>query len=210
MLYYIMNTYLNTYIIDGLYITCVLSGILVISNNNAIVSIIYLIILYLTVSLYLYYIGLGIIGLLYILIYVGAITILFLFILSLMDIHMSELTLQSTKSDYILILISIVLLISIYLYISEESITSTYNNIISNINNIFNTSNNIIPLNDYNIYTVLSSNTNDIVNNTIELRVISTLLYTEYAFVFLLLGIILLFSIVTAISLLHTSSIKEL
>ena len=127
MLYYIINTYINTYIIDILYYLSIIASILVVGSRNAIISIIYLIVLYISVSIYLYYIGLGIIGLLYILIYVGAITILFLFILSLMDIRLSELTYTSHKGDYLLISITIVLVACVILYLNRSSMAFQYN-----------------------------------------------------------------------------------
>lgn len=83
----------NNLIIIFSYIS-IISALCVIFSRNAIVSIIYLILLYVNVSIYLYYTGLGLIGLLYILVYVGAIAILFLFILSLINIKMSELSIS--------------------------------------------------------------------------------------------------------------------
>lgn len=210
MSYLVINTYISNNIIDILYYSSILSSILVISNRNAIISIIYLILLYIVVALYLYYVGLGIVGLLYILIYVGAITILFLFILSLMDIKLNELTYTKNQGDYILIVCTVILLFSIVLYTYNIDILSIqYNSIIYYIYTYIipevNTgiASTIIPLNTYNIYSILTPNTNTIINTHIELSVISSILYTHYSIVFILLGIVLLYSIVTAISLLY-------
>lgn len=83
------NQYNNNLIILLEYLS-VISALSVIFSSNAIVSIIYLISLYINVSIYLYFTGLGVMGLLYILIYVGAIAILFLFILSLINLKISN------------------------------------------------------------------------------------------------------------------------
>jgi NADH:ubiquinone oxidoreductase subunit 6 (subunit J) len=94
------NQYNNNLIILLEYLS-VISALSVIFSSNAIVSIIYLISLYINVSIYLYFTGLGVMGLLYILVYVGAIAILFLFILSLINLKISELSVTSNKQDII-------------------------------------------------------------------------------------------------------------
>lgn len=69
----------------------VLSGILIVITKNPIVSVLYLILLFSNISCYLIFIGLNFIGLSYLLVYVGAVSILFLFILMLINIRVSEL-----------------------------------------------------------------------------------------------------------------------
>jgi NADH-ubiquinone oxidoreductase chain 6 len=71
--------------------TFLLFGIFVILSKNPILSILYLIGLFLLVSLYLLLIGIYFIGISYLLVYIGAVSILFLFILMLIDIRISEL-----------------------------------------------------------------------------------------------------------------------
>jgi NADH-ubiquinone oxidoreductase chain 6 len=68
-----------------------LSGIFIIISKNPIVSVLYLILLFSSVSCYLIFIGIKFIGLSYLLVYVGAVSILFLFILMLINIRVSEL-----------------------------------------------------------------------------------------------------------------------
>lgn len=90
-------------------------GLCVITSNNPMFSILYLIGLFIGVAGYLYYINLGIMSLLYLLIYVGAIAILFLFILSLLDVKISELKAQSFNNDIpLVILVSVILFYSFY------------------------------------------------------------------------------------------------
>lgn len=69
----------------------VLSGILIVITKNPIVSVLYLILLFSSISIYLIFIGIIFIGLSYLLVYVGAVSILFLFILMLINIRVSEL-----------------------------------------------------------------------------------------------------------------------
>lgn len=86
------NNLMNiTPFINILEITFIIFGICVIISKNPIVSILYLIGLFLIVSVYLILIGINFIGISYLLVYIGAVSILFLFILMLIDIRLSEL-----------------------------------------------------------------------------------------------------------------------
>ena len=76
----------------------VLSGILVIISKNPIVSVLYLIGLFVSIACYLFSLGLNFIGLSYLLVYVGAVSILFLFILMLINVRVSELLNDTTNS----------------------------------------------------------------------------------------------------------------
>src|SRR3982750_976476 len=66
-------------------------GIFIIITKNPIISVLYLILLFSSISCYLIFIGIKFIGLSYLLVYVGAVSILFLFILMLINIRVSEL-----------------------------------------------------------------------------------------------------------------------
>src|SRR5882757_3383451 len=84
----------NGYSVNALNIIvaiCILSGIFIIISKNPIVSVLFLILLFSSISCYLILIGIKFIGLSYLLVYVGAVSILFLFILMLINIRVSEL-----------------------------------------------------------------------------------------------------------------------
>ena len=68
----------------------IIAGVFVITTKNAIISVFNLIVLYILVAFYLIYIGMTYLGLSYIIIYVGAIAILFLFIIMMIDIEVVE------------------------------------------------------------------------------------------------------------------------
>jgi NADH-ubiquinone oxidoreductase chain 6 len=78
--------YLNILIVISL-----LSGVFIIISKNPIVSVLHLIVLFSSISCYLIFLGAKFIGLSYLLVYVGAVSILFLFILMLINIRVSEL-----------------------------------------------------------------------------------------------------------------------
>lgn len=68
-----------------------LAGVFIIITKNPIVSVLYLILLFSSIACYLILVGINFIGISYLLVYVGAVTILFLFILMLINIRVSEL-----------------------------------------------------------------------------------------------------------------------
>jgi NADH-ubiquinone oxidoreductase chain 6 len=88
----------NEILLYCLYIIAVLFGILVIISKNPIISVLFLISLFLDISCYLIGIGLTFIGLAYLLVYIGAVSILFLFILMLINVRISDLSTDNINS----------------------------------------------------------------------------------------------------------------
>jgi len=115
--------------LDWLTLFSILSGILVIISRNPIVSVLYLIGLFLFIAIYLIIIGLTFIGISYLLVYIGAVSILFLFILMLIDVRVSELQTETNNSVFLGILIGI-------LYYNIISNNIYYNKILLSTNNI--------------------------------------------------------------------------
>ena len=101
------ETFTNGYATEALTIidtVCILSSISVITSKNPIVSVLFLIALFLGIACHLLVSGISFIGLSYLLVYVGAVSILFLFILMLINIRISEL-LNDTSNTIPLVLI---------------------------------------------------------------------------------------------------------
>lgn len=108
MLYIVNEMTFNGYNavnLDLLYIIAILLGIFVIISKNPIVSVLFLIGLFLCIAAYLILTGLNFIGLSYLLVYIGAVSILFLFILMLINVRISELLIDSINSIPLAILI---------------------------------------------------------------------------------------------------------
>jgi NADH-ubiquinone oxidoreductase chain 6 len=106
----INETYTNGYragILDIISLVAILCGILVIISKNPVVSVLFLIGLFLSISSYLIILGLNFIGLSYLLVYVGAVSILFLFILMLINVRISELLSNTSNSIPLAIIITI-------------------------------------------------------------------------------------------------------
>src|SRR5947199_120524 len=77
----------NTEILDLVSLIAIICGILVIITKNPIISVLFLIGLFLSISGYLILLGINFIGISYILVYIGAVSILFLFILILINFN---------------------------------------------------------------------------------------------------------------------------
>src|SRR2546429_4891989 len=109
-IFFINETFTNGYraeVLDIISLLAILCGILVIISKNPIVSVLFLIGLFLCIASYLMILGLNFIGLSYLLVYVGAVSILFLFILMLINVRISELLSNTSNSIPLAILIII-------------------------------------------------------------------------------------------------------
>ena len=81
---------MNTFILDLLAFGAVFSGILVITSKNPVISVLFLISVFVNAAGYLLVLGIGFIGISYLIVYVGAIAILFLFVVMMLNISLVE------------------------------------------------------------------------------------------------------------------------
>lgn len=95
--------------LDIITIASIICGIFVIVSKNPIVSVLYLIGLFLSIAVYLMLQGLNFIALSYLLVYVGAVSILFLFILMLINVRISEIVSATSNSIPLSILVGTIL-----------------------------------------------------------------------------------------------------
>jgi NADH-ubiquinone oxidoreductase chain 6 len=139
MLYLLLNDNLsNTFItlLTILEVIFLISGLAVIISKNPILSVLFLIALFLFVSVYLiliYFIGIS-----YLLVYIGAVSILFLFILMLIDIRISELHLDTMNSIILGVILGITLYIPlnlIFVNINSYSTDYLYDNVFNMFDN---------------------------------------------------------------------------
>lgn len=82
---------MNNFLLDVLAFGAVLSGILVITAKNPVISVLFLIAVFINVAGYLVLLGVAYLGLAYLIIYVGAIAILFLFVIMMLNLRLVEL-----------------------------------------------------------------------------------------------------------------------
>lgn len=209
-LFVLNEIYTNGYRVEILYFISLLSilcGVFVIISKNPIVSVLFLIGLFLSVSIYLILIGLNFIGLSYLLVYVGAVSILFLFILMLINIRVSELLSATNNTIPLAVIIAIlfytpvyeILPYSIASYISyTENLNTSINDILLNNTDYLNK--NYKFINDKDEIAFVTSKLWD--GNLAEVTHISSLgniLYTNYSIWLIITSIILLLAMVGAI-----------
>ena len=82
---------MNNVLLDVLAAGAIISGILVITAKNPVISVLFLIAVFLNVAGYLVLMGVAYLGLVYIIVYVGAIAILFLFVVMMLNLRLVEL-----------------------------------------------------------------------------------------------------------------------
>ena len=178
----------------------ILCGIFVIISKNPIFSVLFLIGLFLSISSYLIILGISFIGLSYLIVYIGAVSILFLFILMLINIRTSEL--QSNTSNSLPLTINITILFNYFLFqlLTYNFISSNYNkNIFDSIiiglknKNLTNYNNN----ND--IYFVLSQSWDNNLMETINITNIGNIMYTYNNIWLIIASLILLLAMVGSI-----------
>lgn len=106
VLYEIFTGFSLTFL-DILTIISLFLGIFIIVTKNPIISVLFLILLFSSISCYLIFLGIKFIGISYLLVYVGAVSILFLFILMLINIRVSEL-ISDTNNNIPLAILTII------------------------------------------------------------------------------------------------------
>lgn len=181
--------------LDIIYLLSIVFGISIIINKNPIISVLFLIGLFVNISTLLIIVGFSFIGLSYILVYVGAVSILFLFILMLINIRISELT-NETNNDTPLAVLTVML----FYFLIGRILPGNLNLLNTSANN-----SHIIDINiDDNIYneqiqyTSSKSWDTSLVDIT-HISGIGNIMYTSYAIWLIITSIILLLAMVGSI-----------
>ena len=85
-------------LIDILAFGAILSSVLVITSKNPVIAVIFLISVFVNAAGYLLLLGIGFIGISYIIVYIGAIAVLFLFVIMMINIKLTDIL--ETGSQY--------------------------------------------------------------------------------------------------------------
>lgn len=201
-IYVIGEIYTNGFKDEFLLVISLISiflGILVVISKNPIISVLFLIGLFMSISFYLMFLGLNFLGLSYLLVYIGAVSILFLFILMLINVRVSELLSDTYNS----IVLSI--LITVYFSFSINQIMP-YN--ILGSNNMYG---NIKSKNEFiDVFSLKSNTNNELFYTSFEtwdnnlssisnINSVGNVLYTNYSIWLILTSIILLLAMVGCI-----------
>lgn len=205
---------LNYSVINFISFTSILCGIFVIISKNPIVSVLFLIGLFLNIAGYLMMLGMNFIGLSYLLVYVGAVSILFLFILMLINVRISELTSDTSNSIPLAIIIGVFFNITLYKLLPSnitssslfymqnkfEGIGTGVEEVITNNSSIaypLNKSINLLNNND--LLFVTSQMWDGALAESSHITSIGNIIYTSYPLWLIITSLILLLAMVGAI-----------
>ena len=115
------------FLLELLTFGAVLSGLLVITSKNPVIAVVFLISLFINTAGYLIMLGIGFVGLSYIIIYIGAITVLFLFIIMMINIRLVDIL--EIGNEYTKNLPLAIILGLLFVYEIFSIIPFTFNNI---------------------------------------------------------------------------------
>lgn len=177
--------------LDAITIVSLFSGIFIIITKNPIVSVLYLILLFSSVSCYLIFIGIKFIGISYLLVYVGAVSILFLFILMLINIRVSEL-ISDTNNNIPLAILAILAFFIPFSNLLPDTKSNLNENSFGLIDSITNREGKQISY-------VSSNNWDGNIVDITDIISIGNIMYTSYSIWLIITSIILLLAMVGSI-----------
>lgn len=192
---YISDNFSFGYLVNYTYIFTILSlilGIFIIITKNPIISVLYLILLFSSISCYLILIGIKFIGISYLLVYVGAVSILFIFILMLINIRVSELISDTNNNIPLAILTIIAFFVPLSNLYPEPKIK--YNYAISEFNKLLEDTIDIKQVS----YVTSKDWDGNLLDST-DIMSIGNIMYTTYCMWLLITSIILLLAMVGSI-----------
>ena len=184
-------------VLDLLTFGTLLSGILVITSKNPVIAVVFLISTFINAAGYLIISGISFVGLTYIIVYVGAITVLFLFVIMMINIKLVDILetgSQYTKNIPLGIVISLLFLYEFVSLIPASTDLLTFSlNILNKVNSYFLLSNTALTT----THSYYAQET--LVNPFIQLQSIGQGLYTYGAIWLIISSIILLLAMVAPI-----------
>lgn len=189
-------------LLDTISLLAIFSAIITISIKNPVISVLFLISVFFNISAYLVIIGISFIGISYLIVYVGAVTVLFLFVIMIFNLQISNSQEFQFNNKSLILLISSIFLFEI-LHIQEIFFKNFCS--IKSFNNIFIYSSE----GQINITNISNLDIEQIFSNFNQIESIAIVIYTNSVICFILLSIILLIAIIGPISLnknLHYSS----
>jgi len=193
----------NLYI-DILAFGALLSSVLVITSKNPVISVLFLISTFVNAAGYLILLGVGFIGISYIIVYVGAIAVLFLFCIMMLNIKLSDIL--ETGSTYTKNLPLVLAIGGLFIYEFFTILPFTFNNVssISAILDLFTNLNGLLLSSDLSSLSTVYLTYNPVIADTsftnfLQIESIGQGLYTYGASWLILLSVILLLAMVSSI-----------
>lgn len=153
----------------------VLSGICVVTAGNPVHSVLFLIMVFVMSAGILLLINVEFLAVVYVVVYVGAIAVLFLFVVMMLNVRMAELSASAVSYLPIGFMICFVLFIEFYYILTSDLVASKNTIELSYVSWV------------------------DVVQQVSNVEVLAEVLYTYYAYFFILAGAVLFVAMVGAI-----------
>lgn len=196
---------MNNLLINFLAFATLLSAVLVITSKNPVISVLFLIFTFVNAAVYLILSGIVFIGISYVIIYVGAIAVIFLFIIMMINIKLTDILeegSQFTKNIPLAIVIG-----SLFIYEIISILPFTFNNVpaLSYLFKLLTNLNLLLLLNFKSFLenTVFISNNPNMFDTNfttfLQIQSVGQSLYTYGAILLIILSIILLLAMVAPI-----------
>jgi len=166
----------------------IIFSLLVISSKNPIHSILSLVLVFFNAAGLLILLGVEFLAMLFLIVYVGAVAVLFLFVIMMLNVKINSIQLSIYRYMPFAIVLGLLLYFGFLLSIDVDSIYSSQKHLCSNL-----------YYQDYYLNPINLWGTNVVFFNNIML--LGMVLYTQYFYLFLVSGVILLVSMLGAISL---------
>jgi NADH-ubiquinone oxidoreductase chain 6 len=194
---------LKNILLDILAFGALLSSVLVITSKNPVISVIFLISVFVNAAGYLIILGIGFIGISYIIVYIGAVIVLFLFVIMMINIKLTdiiEVGTEYTKTIPLAIMIGILFIYELYSILpftfNDVSSVSSILNFITNLNLLFSLdSSSIIEV--FTTKNLVEADT--IFTDFLQIQSLGQSLYTYSAILLIITSIILLLSMTSPI-----------
>ena len=195
---------MKNFLIDLLAFAALFSSVLVITSKNPVIAVIFLISVFVNAAGYLILLGIGFIGISYIIVYVGAIAVLFLFVIMMINIKLTDIL--ETGSQYTKNLPLALSIGSLFIYEIYSIIPFSFNNVSNTILDLLIKFNGFILNYDLTMSTLQGVNTafNPVIADTaltpfLQIEAIGQGLYTYGASWLIIISIILLLAMVAPI-----------
>lgn len=188
---------MNSLLLDLLTFLSIFSAILVITARSPVIAVIFLIAVFINLAGYLILLGINFIGLAYIMVYIGAIAILFLFVIMMLNVRLVELSENGAEYSKNFPLAIVTASSLSYVILSNSIIKSTDN--IYLISALFDKLNYWFSGIDSssNIITAAFNTTyNNIFVNYEEVQVIGAMLYSSHGLYLVLVSFVLLLAMI--------------
>ena len=208
----------TTLFLNFLALGTLLTSVFTITSINPVISVILLIATFVQASLYLIFIGINFVGISYIIIYVGAIAVLFLFVIMMINIKLTDIL--ETGSQYTKNLPLAIAIGSLFIFIIFQLIPNNNNNVpalsvlldkITIFNSILSDSN-IVSINLINSIVnnyLFSSLSDTIITEFTQIEVLGHSLYTYGAILLIVLSVILLLAMFATIIISRNNNINN-